>query len=360
MQLLAEKLHEAITTGIKLAGGNDTDCFLYTKKGKLYVVFTSPLVTYAKRISAEMKKDFPETCIDANILAAIIGNKKGNMSLDLNDGKIIVKTKTSKASLDTITKIAPADVLGKIFSKRPEGSMDVSELSTLPTAIKKVFASVRDNVSNEELSVRAKWEKSKLKILVADGYHGVLLTSDVKTPGSAEIILPLTMFLRAISIQEAQTFIEETSFTTVSKSEYLTGRLKATSNSFITVENMENLFVEKSKFKFDVSKDVLSAAFASCKSLSDTHPIIFKPSDSSLTVTMRTESSQVSETVSAHNMKGKPYPVAVNVKNFSDLMACMGTGIIFSCKSSTLYLESTLADHATVQAGCVLHMAGED
>lgn len=361
MKIKFEHLKNALVSGLRLTGGNETSTFLYSKKAKLYVVFESPLVTYAQRLPMD-GDDIPEVCVDAQLLANILGAKTGDVSMTITpNGQIALSNgKAFKANVETIAKNASPETLARVFGKRPaDTSLDVSELSSLPAAVKKVFMSVKDNVMNEELSVRLLWTGSQLKILLADSYHGVLLTSEVKKEAKAEIILPLSAFLKAISIADAQTYIEETSFTTSSKTEYLSGSLKATSNAYITFDMMEGLFSEKSLNKADVSKDEFLAAFQSCRALSDAYPLLIKGDEKSVTLTMKTETGSVSETVKVHNAKGKALNLAVHVKNLHDVLSCMGTGIILSAKPSVVYLKSAIGEKTLTQGVCVLHSAGD-
>jgi hypothetical protein len=357
MKIDAALLANNINTGLSLiAGEKDASTYMYIQDEKLYTVFEAPNILYGSRLEVADVSNFTDCCIDAIMLSKLITQRKGDLNINMKGNKLTISSKEFRVEMQTLEKEIPSDLMARVFSKPNVKAVDVSELSRLPSAFKKVFLSIRDNVNKEELSVRCRLSGSTMTILIADSFHGAILESPVSeaVKNTVELILPLSIFLRIINLESSKTFIEETTFTTRNRNQFLTGTLKATSNSSITIEMMDNVLKKKSKDTISgVPKDALNEAISRCRSMSDQYPLSLTNEKGRLSLSIRSDGGQVSERIDVDSISSTKLDAQCNLVNMRDIVTCCGPKIDIGIQETMMVFNSTIST-AKIRGGCVL------
>jgi hypothetical protein len=364
MQVDAESLNMAIANGMKLVGEKDTSFHLYTttRKGNIYlnILFLNNLISYAFR--TQVSEELSEISLNPVILQKVIANKSGNLTLTPTSSHLKIKSKSSSAEIPLTGITIPNAAKSEIFQKTGENPVDISSLATLPASIKKILSSVKDNVTKEELAVRAKWNSDSIQLLISDNVHGILVDyKDKSTYKEANLMLPIKVFLAITSIANSKStiFLQDSIITAISTHEYIRARLKETANSNITIDMMKGLFKGKKKTAIELSGKDVMMAISSCSSLSTNYPInLSSKKDGILKVSMKSDYGSVTESVQVVGNSKFP-SIDINLNNLKDIISCMLGKFEMSSTDNLLLIEGK-SDTLRVRGASALHAAEDD
>lgn len=356
MQISVTELYTWIEAGSKITGDKDTDFFLSTNGGKLYLIFLNPQIQYCKRI--ECDGDIAEICLDLPIFRSMLKGKKGTLEIVTNKGTISLKGSGFKYSLDGISKEIPNDVFTSLFSKKGKKT----DFINIPQKIVKSLSTIRDRVTDSKLAVRVVGKGNLVKFLLTDNHHGLLITQKFKEEHRInEIILPIDTFLKVINVaasKEAVTFEQtESDIVVQTKSEYLACRLKAMSNAHFTFDMMEGLLASKSSGACEIKTDELLQALNTCQAIIASAPVTLAVEKNTVLISMNTAFSKTSERIKA--TVTKPFTSQLNVTLLMEITSTMFEKCTMSVRNGNLNLEST-QEGIKMQGMCVGYVEEED
>lgn len=329
LKIDAKELHTFVNKGIKMMpkGDRNVSCVLESTKNALVVRFTSATVIYAARMKPK-SEDTPlgAFAFDPTILVKSLAGKTGDAQLSVTRDKLSVKMKTTSLTLPRLvvpdSSICDMSVL---WTKRGE-SIDITPLTSLGTNLKKVLAAIRDHVSKSELTAAARWDKKKLNVLLADPFHGVMLSSEFQKNTAPQSSGALSIPVSALSliVEIANTvYVTDTTCIASSKTEFLDATLVESSQS-LTFDIFEGLIGAKPLSKCVTSGGLFSEARKTVSSVADDiQSITLDMQKDKASLHMDSDHGFVRERFPISDFKGKPCKVVLSNSNMSDLLVCL-------------------------------------
>lgn len=360
MIVSSEALRNALQSGKRATNTvreSGSQVFLYSpKENILAVVFASEKVVYAERIKVDGRIGM--VTFSPDILMKILAKRDEELTVKQDGSNLLLKSKKLSGEVALLEDNSGLDIKSMVF-KKPSGqkTVDISPLINAPAQIKKAFTSIKDNISDSMLSTTAMWTGKVLKVLVSDAFHGIVL--EAKLPEKVEkakLTLPVDAFLVALEIDNSQVFTDESTCVVMSKSKYLKVHLKETTNTNVTFDKVSSLLESKVQSRFQLNSGNLRDCVASCISVADrSSGLKLSSKGNILSVTMEGPGGKISEKMKLTEKPKKDLSaVQLNVRNFLDVLHCLGDNIEMCMIDGRAFTFEWSAEGVSAKGMCAL------
>jgi len=354
-----KKLLEALNTGKRMTGATKGQTFtMATEDGNLVCSFGSDVVQYGVAIPAA--GDLQRVYCDAATLIKMLGRKVGEATIANVAGGSGVKITSKRFSAELPTVHVPEDESNipspfNEVAKDAEAGIDASSLASIPKSAFRIFRAIRDNITKEELSATASWAGSKMTVMIADSFHGVVISIDLPAKvRKAKLTLPTQAFLKVVEIG-ANVMFDGSTVTAQSDYEFLKCSVKATTNQNITISMMESLLNERRTTTFLVGQSSVNQALSSCLSVADETSSVgmtFNVSKKALRLSVASDGGSVSESIGAQETNGKSRRAKVVADSLKDIVACMNETFEISMTTGIPILFESASEGLTIRGAC--------
>lgn len=354
----SKRLFEALNSGRRATAqvkSSTPQVYMFTPKENLLIVaFVSDTIVYAEKIKVEGK--LRKIVLNPEVLLKILSKRDEDLRVKTDGSSLQLTSRKLEGSVALLDDDdTDFDLKSVIFKKPNADIVDISPLVNAPESIKKVFRSIKDNITDSILSTTAKWSKNTLQVLISDAFHGIVLTAALEGKvNKSELTLPVDAFLVALDIKDGQVYLTDSKCTVMSNTQYLTVVLKESNNSNITFDMVSGLLDAKTKNTMLVDNSVLMDCIASCSSVADkSSSIVIESKKKILKVTMSGPGGKISEKMNLQEFSNDIKPIRLNVENLRDVLHCLGTHIEVRQTGRALLVDWARED-ISIQGMCAL------